>query len=124
MINVKEQVYKALCETVDAQVTETYPLGWDRLPAVQYTEEENKVVEWTDGKEDKCYCRYRVDIWAVQSTSDYALAVDQALAGLGLKRTQCMDVDDPNGVRHKLMRYEVIIDVDTQMTYHTYTSLS
>ena len=56
-------------------------------------------------------------IWDNKSTSKAALAVDEALAGLGLKRTQCMDADDPSGLKHKIMRYEVIIDNETQMTF-------
>lgn len=28
-----------------------------------------------------------------------------------------MDVDDPSGLKHKIMRYEVIIDNETQMTF-------
>lgn len=119
MINVKDQIYQALCEKLpEVNVTDSYPKGWEELPAVQYMEEENKVFEFTDMKEDKSFCRYRVDIWDTKSTSGAALLVDQAMSGLGLKRTQCMDVDDPNGMKHKLMRYEVIIDVESQMTYH------
>lgn len=119
MINVKDQVYGALCEKLPgANVTDTYPKNWANLPAVEYVEEENKVYEYTDMKEYKSFCRYRVDIWDTKSTSGTALLVDQALSGLGLKRVQCTDVDDPSGMKHKLMRYEAIIDVETQMTYH------
>lgn len=117
MINVKDQVYSALLENLE-YVTDSYPKSWTDLPAVQYMEEENKVVEYTDLKEDKAYCRYRIDIWHNRSTSETALLVDKAMAGLGLKRTQCTDVDDPSGLKHKLMRYEMVIDVETQMVYH------
>ena len=115
MINVKDQVYAALLEKLN-NVSDSYPKDWAVLPAVQYMEEDNKVYEFTD-KEEKSFCRYRVDIWDNKSTSKAALAVDEALAGLGLKRTQCMDVDDPSGLKHKIMRYEVIIDNETQMTF-------
>lgn len=118
MINIKDQIYSALSEKLaGANVTDTYPKNWTVLPAVQYVEEENKVAEYTD-KEDKSYCRYRIDIWDNKSTSGTALQVDAALSVLGLKRIQCTDVDDPSGMKHKLMRYEMIIDVETQMTYH------
>ena len=106
MINVKDQVYAALLEKLN-NVSDSYPKDW---------EEDNKVYEFTD-KEEKSFCRYRIDIWDNKSTSRAALAVDEALAGLGLKRTQCMDVDDPSGLKHKIMRYEVIIDNETQMTF-------
>ena len=61
--------------------------------------------------------RYRIDIWNTGSTSQLALAVDEAISELGLVRTQCMDVADPRGLRQKQMRYEGIIDVSSQMVY-------
>lgn len=118
MINVKDQVYIAL-STVTENVTDFYPRDWEKDLAIQYMEEENKVVEYTDMQEQKSYCRYRIDIWARKSTSAAALAVDSAVAALGLKRTQCMDVEDPSGLKHKQMRYEMIIDVETGAVYHS-----
>ena len=85
---------------------------------IQYMEEDNKVVEYTDMKEQKAYVRYRVDIWHRKSTSSATVAVDTAIAKLGLLRTQCMDVDDPSGRKHKQMRYEMVIDVETGQVYH------
>lgn len=119
MINVKDEVYKALC-TVTENVTDFYPKDWQQDLAIQYMEEDNKVVEYTDMEEQKAYCRYRIDIWAQKSTSTTAVEVDKAIAALGLKRTQCMDVEDPNGFKHKQLRYEMIIDVKTKRVYHSY----
>ena len=116
MINVKDQVFQALNDVLE-NVTDSYPKDWATLPAVQYVEEENKVFEYTDLKEDKSYCRYRIDIWHNRSTSNAALLVDKELSALRLKRTQCMDVDDPSGLKHKVMRYEIIIDVETEEVY-------
>ena len=33
-------------------------------------------------------------------------------------RTLCQDVDDPTGRKHKLMRYEMVIDVEAGNVYH------
>lgn len=118
MINIKDEVYKALL-TVTENVTDCYPKDWEQDVAIQYMEEDNKVVEYTDMEEQKAYCRYRIDIWARRSTSAAAVAVDKAVAALGLKRTQCTDVDDPSGRKHKQMRYEMIIDVKTGRVYHS-----
>lgn len=128
MINVKDQIYAAISAAVEnvtdpylkgrENVTDSYPKSWENLPAVQYMEEENNVAEWTDDREQKSYCRYRVDIWNNRSTSEVALKIDQAISALGLKRSQCMDVDDPSGLKHKVMRYEMVIDVNTQEVYH------
>lgn len=118
MINVKDEVYNALL-SVTKNVTDHYPSSWEQNLAIQYMEEENKVVEYSDIEEQKAYCRYRIDIWSRESTSETAVAVDAAISALGLLRTQCMDVEDPNGWKHKQMRYEMVIDVQTKQVYHS-----
>lgn len=117
MINVKDQVYAALCSVLE-NVSDGYPQDWKKMPAVQYMEEDNKVYERTSEGEAKSYIRYRIDIWDEGSTSACACVVDKALSELGLERTLCTDVDEPQSrYRHKTMRYEAVIDIQTQMTY-------
>lgn len=118
MINVKDQVYAALLNVTE-QVSDVYPTAWAAFPSIQYTEEQNNVYEWTDNTERLSYLRYRIDIWDQGSTSATALMVDAALVNIGLRRTECQDVPDPSGLRHKQMRYEAIIDVETQSSYWT-----
>lgn len=118
MVDVKDEVYQAL-SAVFENVSDTYPRDWGTLPAVQYAEEENKVVEYTDMKEQKAYVRYRLDLWDSRSTSAAAVKADKAVSALGLLRTQCMDIDDPSGHKHKQMRYEMVIDVETRQVYHS-----
>ena len=117
MKNVKDQIYAALSAKLD-NVSDAYPKDWGSLPAVQYAEEDNKVFEHTE-KEDKSYVRYRIDIWHNRSTSEAALLVDEAIciSGLGLVRTFCQDAPDPSGMKHKIMRYEGIIDMDSEYVY-------
>ena len=121
MINVKDEVYDAI-KGIAENVSDGYPKDWATLPAIQYTEEQNAVYEWTDGAEQKASLAYRIDIWHNQSTSAAALAVDAALCPLGLIRVSCADVADPSGLKHKVMRYEGIIDVSTEMVYHHNTT--
>ena len=121
MINVKAQVYQAIHDITE-NVSDGYPKSWDDLPAIQYTEEENNVSAWTydaNGvfSEQESYLRYRIDIWNNQSTSDVTLAVDAAISPLGLRRTSCMDVEDPSGLKHKVMRYEGVLNLEDQMVY-------
>lgn len=116
MINVKSQVFDAIKDICE-NVSDSYPSEWAKLPAIQYVEEDNKVYEFTDVKEDKSYIRYRIDIWNNRSTSEYAMVVDSKLALLGLRRTLCKDVADPSGLKHKVMRYEGIIDNKTEFVY-------
>lgn len=116
MKNVKDQVSAALNEVFE-NVTDQYPKDWVSLPVIQYSEEDNKVYERTDNKEDKAYVRFRIDIWNNRSTSEAALKTDEAISRLGLVRTLCQDVSDPSGLKHKLMRYEGIICMDTDTVY-------
>ncbi|MDO4333829.1 MAG: hypothetical protein Q4C58_14255 [Eubacteriales bacterium] len=116
MKNVKDQVFEALLK-VNENTSDLYPANWAKLPAVQCVEEENKVYERTDNKEDKAYVRYRIDIWNGGSTSEIAQKVDEAVSALGLVRTSCADVPDPSGLRHKQLRYEGIIDMYSDVVY-------
>ena len=115
MINVKDQVYRALQGVCD-NVSDIYPQTTSNFPAIQYTEEANNVYEKAD-KEESSMLRYRIDISNTGSTSQLALAVDEAISPLGLVRVSCMDVADPRGLRQKQMRYEGIIDVNSERVY-------
>ncbi|MBE5878325.1 MAG: hypothetical protein E7290_15755 [Lachnospiraceae bacterium] len=117
MINIKDQVF-SLLDGITDNVTDVYPKNAASMPAIQYTEEDNHVYEWTAEGEQRSYVRYRIDIWNIGSTSLLALEVDKKLSGFGLQRIACSDIEDPNGFRHKVMRYEAIIDVDGFGIYH------
>lgn len=116
MKNVKEQVYSALLAVTD-NVSDTYPKDWANFPTIQYVEEDNSVYERTDNTEQLAKVSYKVDIWHNQNTSETALAVDKAISVLGLVRTMCSDKPDPSGLKHKVMRYEGIIDMNSDIVY-------
>ena len=120
MKNVKDQVYEALCEVFE-NVTDVYPSSWEDGTTIQYTEEQNNVWEASSDenglREDKSLVRYRIDIWNNKSTSEDALKVDTAVKKLGLKRIECADIPDPSGRKHTQMRYEGIIDMDSEEVY-------
>ena len=117
MINVKDQIYAAIKDIAE-NVSDGYPKVRGKLPAIQYTEEDNAVADWVDGKESKAHLLYRIDIWNKDSTSITALEIDKAISVLGLRRSACGDAADPSGMKHKEMRYEGIIDVDTEKVYN------
>ncbi len=119
MINVKSFIYDALCKACQ-NVSDAYPTNWANLPAVQYMEEENNVHTWTDDKEQMSYVRYRIDIWDNVSTSSMAMAIDKEISKLGLERTFCQDVDDPSHLKHKVLRYEAIIEEKSDGEIYVY----
>lgn len=118
MINIKPIVYKEL-KKIYSNVSDSYPSDWATFPAIQYVEEDNRTHIKTDDKEQLAYIRYKIDIWNDRSTSDIAIAVDEVLSNLGLKRTQCIDTPEPTQLKHKVMRYEGIIDVNNMRVYNS-----
>lgn len=118
MINVKDVVYKELLKVCE-NTSDSYPQNFSNLPAVQYVEEENRVEEFTDDKEQTSYIRFRIDIWDNKSTSQIAVDIDDVMSALGFLRTSCADVPDPSALKHKQIRYEALIDCKKEFIYHT-----
>lgn len=117
MLNIKDKVFSSIVDLAE-NIGDTYPEDFGNLPAIQYAEEENKVHTWADGKEYESYVRYRFDIWAEGSTSQLACELDTRVSKLGLKRIQCTDVEDQSPEKHKMMRYEGIINPDDERVTH------
>ena len=118
MINVKPEIYTEL-KKVSSNVNDTYPSDWTTFPIIQYTEEDNNTHTKTNDKEQLANVRYKIDIWNDKSTSNIAGAIDGVLSSLGLKRIQCLDAPDPSKLKHKVMRYEGIIDVNNMRVYNS-----
>lgn len=118
MINIKPIIVNEL-KKVFKNINDTYPSEWTIFPVIQYTEEDNKIHTKTDDKEQEAYVRYKIDIWNKRSTSDTAIAVDGVLSSLGLVRIQCLDTPEPSQLKHKVMRYEGIIDVNNMRVYNS-----
>lgn len=116
MINIKPFIATEL-KKVTTNINDTYPSDWTKFPVIQYIEEENRTSEKTREGERKAYIRYKIDIWNDRSTSDYAIQVDSLISALGLERTQCLDIPDPSKLKHKVMRFEGNIDVNTLQVY-------
>lgn len=116
MINIKPLIYKELQKVAD-NVTDTYPDDWENVPVVIFLEEQNKPSDWYDDREKKSHIRYKVDIFDKDSTSDLAVEINEIFASLGLRRTDCQDVPDPSHLRHKLMRFEGIVDPNSELVY-------
>lgn len=118
MINVKDEVYSALTSiSADLEVSDIYPTDWSHDYTVQYVEEDNSVYEVTDDVEQLSRLRYAIYAWSNSSLSQLALDIDTKLSAIGLKRTLCQDASDSSGRRHKVMRYEGIIDCASEHVY-------
>lgn len=116
MINIKPIIYKEL-KKVAENVTDTYPDDWENFPVVIFLEEENKPYEIYGDKEQKSNIRYKVDIFNNDSTSALAIKIDEIFSNLGLMRTSSLDVPDPSHLRHKTMRFEGIVDLNSELVF-------
>lgn len=117
MINIKDKIVEQLEKVVDS-LSDTYPQNFNDFPAVSYCEEENCVYEVTDEGEASSLIRIRIDIWSNKSTSSTAVAIDEVIARFGFKRISCSDIGEPSGMKHKMMRYEAIVDTNKIFAYH------
>lgn len=118
MINVKDKIVEQLEKAV-TNVSDTYPQDFTKFPVVAYCEEENRVYEEVSEGESASFIRFRIDIWNNVSTSQIAVDIDNVISQFGFKRVSCMDVPENSGLKHKLMRYEAVIDVTQKFIYHT-----
>ena len=122
MVNLKGKILKALEKAVaedgiKAEISDSFPDDFSKDTQIQYTEEQNKAHETSGNKCMTSYVRYRIDIWNKRSTSDLAVLVDKAMNGeLGLTRSDCTD-DNSNHMKHKIMRYEGIVDERNEKIY-------
>lgn len=120
MISIKSEVYKGLTQALNLlniSVYDYYPDEIERFPLVVYLEEDNRPYEIVDGEEVTSEISFRVDIWAKESTTEIACAVNTVFATFGIRRVLCSDAPDVSGLRHKLMRFEGIVDKRTKLVY-------
>lgn len=115
MINIDADVGNAL-KTVGNNVVNGYPKDWKTFPIISFTEETNIPHMLSNAGERHSKIRYRIDLWGTASVNNLAKSVNDALFLLGFNRTQSMNVDDEN-YKHKLMRFELVIDNETKQTY-------
>lgn len=120
MINIKPLIYQELSK-LTANVTDTYPDDWETFPVVIFLEEQNKPFDYYDDKEQKSEIRYKIDVFDKASTSDLSVKINEVFAKLGLKRLDATDVPEPNHLKHKVMRFEGIVDINTEQVYHRRT---
>lgn len=116
MISVKSEIYKEL-KKINDNTTDGYPHDWENTPVVVYLEEENRPHEITDDGEKSSEMKYSVHIYSDGSNTDLAIQINNVFAKLGLFRTSSTDVPDNERFRHKHMRFEGIVDIESLIVY-------
>lgn len=117
MINMKPLVYEKLT-SITENVSGSYPSDWATFPVIQYTEEQNEPDIWTSEGEAHTLVAFKIDIWVKEgSTSQLAQQVNDAMYDIGLYRKGCSDIDEPSGLKHKVMRFKASINIRTNISY-------
>lgn len=120
MISVKAEIYQALVNAFEPsgiQVFDYFPDELERFPLVVYLEENNVPYEIVDGKEATSQITYRVDVWSEDSTTEHAIMINDVFAKFGIRRIVSSDNPDVSGLRHKMMKFEGIVDQRTRLVF-------
>lgn len=120
MISIKAEVYQGLVsafEPLGIQVFDYFPDELEQFPLIVYLEENNVPHEIVDGEEVTSHITYRVDVWASDSTTEYALMINDVFSKFGIRRITSTDAPDVSGLKHKLMKFEGVVDVKTKIVY-------
>lgn len=119
MVNLKPVVYQALAPVTE-HVYDQYPQGddWD-YPVIIYADENNTPETFTTEGERESNLRFRVEIHSgYEKTTDLGVAVNTAMAALGLGRTFNAETNDPQGRKIRTMRFEGIYDRKLDRMYN------
>lgn len=116
MINFKPELV-GLLKSVSNNVVETFPNDWADLPVLVYEEENNTPHTVTTQGEAMTLLRYRIEIYSNESTSSLKTQINAKLTERGFTRVFSQDMNDINGRRHTVLRYEGVVDLENNKIY-------
>ena len=105
------EVLKKL-QATNYSVTYAYPAKGINLPTISFYEISNHEAKMADGQEYASEIEYQIDLWALtpETTMAMALAVDEQLSALRLKRAFATDLYEVETcTHHKTMRYRALL---------------
>lgn len=105
MINFKPELVRLL-STIDAELVESYPDDWTKMPTIVYEEEANKPDITTTAGESSTYLRYRIEIYSNKSTSELKISINNIMTSRGFTRASSVDINESTNKRHTIMRFE------------------
>lgn len=118
MFNIKPYVFEKLAEVVgEDNVSDLYPFEFGGFPYITYYEQYNGDL-FKINREVYTEIIIQVDIFHNRSTSDLAQQVNEKMGELGFKREFARDIPDPSGIKHKTMRFRVVVNNDTGQVYN------
>ena len=117
MISMKKEVVKALRKIENLNVVSAFPLTLTKFPTISYVEEVNLPYMKCDGKERITNLVYKLDLFTDKSPTELASQVDEVMTELGFQRKFCFEARESDKVFHKVFRYELLIDSETNIIY-------
>ena len=106
---------KAVLSTVHYQ----HPAHLAVFPCAVLYQSGGGVAAQADGSPHLCEIEYTLEVWAASPAETHTLSAlaDEALNGLGLRRTACTDLFDPAARAHRrVLRYRALCDADGVLT--------
>ena len=115
MQNLKPTVYSALSSATALStlrsITTPYPRSLtssETMPCLTYFEMTNIGGLYADDVEAASDIVFQIDLWGITSLSDYKLAVDDVMTGIGFSRIYCTDLyETDTKINHVPMRYRI-----------------
>lgn len=116
MFDIKPTVITLLSSIPGVTVSDAYPADFNKLPHISFYENGN-----TDPLRIKSgplsEIAVQIDIWHNRSTGTLAAAVDEKMNSIGFRREFAADVPDPDGIKHKTMRFRGVVDSRNELVY-------
>lgn len=107
---------KQTLEAVCPNVFYFYPNSFENMPAVSYYDCANS---GDDSRDLLTPVAFHIDVWAltVPTLKPLVKSVDEAIRGMGFRRTLSQSVPDPSGYRHQSMRFEGVYNALDEKIY-------
>lgn len=109
MYDVKPEVSAQLNSIPGVTVADVRPADWNTLPYIFFYEIENSNPLPISGS-PLSDVTIQMEIWSEESTSTLAAQVDHLITSMGFRRQFSADVPDSTEIRHKIMRFQGIVD--------------
>lgn len=116
MYDVKPEVNSLLTSILGVTVSDEFPAGTAQTPHITFKEADNSNYRKMR-VELQTEIIILIDVWHTKSTGAIAAEVDEKMTGIGFVRQFSSDLNDPSGMKRKIMRYRGIVDKRTNLVH-------
>lgn len=116
MYDAKAEINELL-ETIEGvTVSDQFPSGPGKTPHITFKEANN--VNYRNMREEiQTEIIILIDVWHTKSTGALAIEVNELMGSIGFMRQFQTDLNEPNGLKRKTMRFRGVVDKNTRIVY-------